>query len=205
MVQLHSAEGRNQIENFFKESRENPVLKALVINGVSDFVDVDYNGRQQLMLVTPMEYISDPPLTLIVFRDTNYFTTVNVACMLVFALLASLFSLPFLTGLAIYVYRPVAYPLEHLWPHAHNSSAYFQIVVANVCLAAGFVFEFSSMEMGQILLALGAIAGVIGFFGVGGSSWAKAGGGLVGRAVVVVAIIIVAWQSWTLSLAVATA
>jgi hypothetical protein len=205
LVQFHSSEGRNQIEDFFKESRENPVLKALVINGTNDFVDADYNGRRQLLLVRPLEYLADPALTLIVFRDTNYFTTINVACMLVFGLLAGLFILPFLTGLGIYVFRPVAYPLEHLWPHGRNSFAYLQIVVANVCLAATFVIRFPAMEMSEILLALAAIAAVSGFFAIGGSGWARAGRGLVGRAIVVVAIVVVAWRSWTLPLAMAAA
>jgi hypothetical protein len=203
LVQFHSTEGRNQIEDFYKESRENPVLKALVINGISDFVNVDYNGRRQLMLVRPLEYLADPALTLIVFRDTNYFTAVNVACMLVFGLFAGLFSMPFLVGLAIYVFRHVEYPLEHLWPHPDNCAAYFQILVANVCLAIAFAIRFPSMEMGGILLALSAIALASGFFAVAGPTRAQAANGFLGRAVVVAAIAMVAWPGWTLLLATA--
>jgi hypothetical protein len=198
VVQFHSTAGRNQIEDFFKESRENPVLKAMVISGTSDFIDVDYNGRSRLMLVKPLDYLADPALTLIVFRDTNYFTTVNVACMLVFSLLGGLFSLPFLIGLAIYVFRPVAYPLEHVWPHARNASAYFHVIAANVCLGAVFVIQFSSMETDRILPVLAVILVVIGLFAVAGSGWAQARDGWVGRAVVLAAIVAVAWPNWIL-------
>jgi hypothetical protein len=209
LVQFHSSPGRNQIENFFKESREDPAVKALVTNGTSDYVNVDYNGKRQLMLVRPLEYLADPAPTLIVFRDTNYFNTINVACMLVFVLLAGLFSLPFLAGLATYIVRSGAYPLERLWPCENASATYVEIVLANVCLAAAFVIRFPAMEMAEILRALATIAAATAFFAIAGSKWAGAGScrhpssaararSLIGRAVVLLAIVIVAWWSWAL-------
>lgn len=198
LVQFHSSVGRNQIEDFFKESREDPGLKSLVINGTSDYLNVDYNGKRQLMLVRPLEYLSDPALSLIVFRDTNYFTAVNVASMSVFGLLAAVLALPFLAGLALHIFRASGYPLECLWPCEDDCPTYVQIVVANVCLAVAFVIRYPDMETAEILRAVLAIGAVIGFFALAGRKLARVGKCALGRAVVLLAILLVGWRGWAL-------
>src|SRR5262249_24713753 len=90
VVQFHSSSARNQIEDFFKESRQDPALKSLVRNGASDHLSINYMGKRQEIAVRPMPYLATPAFSLIVFRDSKYFTTVNVACILVLALLLAL-------------------------------------------------------------------------------------------------------------------
>jgi hypothetical protein len=202
LVQFHSSEGRNQVEDFFKESREDATLKALVINGASDYMAADYNGRRQLMLVRPLKYLAEPALTLIVFQDTNYFTTVHVACMLGFALLAALFSLPFLMGQIAYIFRPGGYPLGRLWPCADDCATYLHIVGASLCLTAAFAIGFPRMELADILRSVVTIAAVAGFFAVIGCRGAAAGRCWLGKAVILLAILVVGWRSWALLVAV---
>ena len=196
LVQFHSSEGRNQIENFFKESRDNAVLKALVMNGTSDFANVDYNGKQQLMRVMPLPYIADPALTLVVFRNTNYFNNINVACMLVFGLLAGLFSLPFLIGLAVYVIQAGPYPLERLWPSPAHTGIYIRMIAANVCLAAAFLMRFPAMEVSEILAAAAAVAVAAALFAITGSTRIRQVFS-VGTAAVLIGIVVAKW-SWAL-------
>ena len=198
LVQFHSSSSRNHIENFFKECRQDAALKALVTKGSRDFVDVDYTGRRQLMLVRPLPYLADPALTLIVFRDTNYFTTVNVACMLVFAIFVGLLSIPWLAGLVIYIFRVGDYPLAHLWPSAVQNATYVKIIAANVCLAAAFALCFSSMGMERILWTSLGVAAAGAFFGLSRPKWAKERRSLLGRAVMLLIILAVAQWSWGL-------
>jgi hypothetical protein len=120
-VRFHSVGARNLIENFFKECGDDPALKSLVTNGGSGVLETSYMGKRQEMRVQPLPYLGIPAPSLVVFSDVNYFRTVNVACLLVFALLAALFGVPFLIGLVIYVLRQRAYPLERLWPCAGSA------------------------------------------------------------------------------------
>jgi hypothetical protein len=164
LVQFHSSERRNQIENFFKEARENPVLKSMVANRTQGYVNVDYSGREQLMRVWPLPYLSEPALTLIVFRDTNYFQAVNVACILMFGVLACIFSGPFLIGLMVYVFRCGSYPLARLWPNTDDRESYTRILTASACVTAAFVIAYAHMEVDESIIAVVAVCGATGFF-----------------------------------------
>lgn len=161
LVQFHSSEGRNQIENFFQESGQNPVIRAMVSAGTSGFVNVAYSGRQRLMRVWPLPYLADPGLTLVVFRDTNYFRTINMACMLTFGLLATMFGLPVFAALAAYIARCGSYPLERLWPDGAGRAGYLRIVAAAVCIGAAFLIRYPKMEID------GALHSVLALFGAG--------------------------------------
>jgi hypothetical protein len=160
-AQIHSVAARSGIEDFFKECRQDPSLQALVRNAVSDHLQIDYMGRRHQMFVKPLSYLADPAPALVVFRDTNYFSTINVACLLVFALLAGLFSIPFLVGLAVCVFRPRDYPLESLWPSRGAMPKYVDLMAASLCMTLAFALRFPSMRMDETLfdiLAMSAAA-----------------------------------------------
>ena len=165
LVQFHSSAARNKVEDFFKECRQNAALTFLVVNGVGDRLQVNYLGKRQKMVVRPMPYLAQPAASLIVFRDSNYFNTLNVACILVFALLSSLYCAPLLAALAFYTLWRRDYPLERLWPCPEKVAKYVNVMVANACLAAAFAFRLPSMKMNEALTAVLAITAAGVFFG----------------------------------------
>ncbi len=158
IAQIHSIAARSGIEDFFKECRQDPSLQALVRNALSDHLQIDYMGRRHQMFVKPLPYLADPAPALVVFRDANYFNTVNVACFLVFALLAGLFSIPFLVGLAFCVFRPGDYPLESLWPSHEDIPKYVDLMTAGLCLTLAFAARLSSIGMNVTLIDILAMS-----------------------------------------------
>jgi hypothetical protein len=200
LVQFHSSEGRNQIEDFFKESRENPVIQAMVAAGTSGFADAEYNGRQQLMRVSPLPYLADPGLTLIVFRDTNYFRMVNMACILTFGLLGTILGTPAFGLLALCIARRGSYPLERLWPDGGRRASYNGIVVAAVCAAAAFAIRYPEMQIDDALwsvLALSAATLLLAVVSCARPRRSEA----IKVAVGALAIVVVAGLSWALLVA----
>jgi hypothetical protein len=198
-VQFHSVAARNLIENFFKECGDDPALKSLVMNGGNGVLETSYMGKRQEMRVQPMPYLGVPAPSLIVFRDVNYFQTVNVACLLVFALLAALFGVPFLIGLVIYVLRQREYPLEGLWPSDHDVRKYTSIITANLCLTLAFAIRFQWMRLNEMLIGVLTIAAAAVIFTCLPRRWGEGTRALAGKAVVLLAILVVAlgafWSS----------
>jgi hypothetical protein len=191
LVHFHSSAARNKVENFFKECNQDPALRAAVLQGAGGSMDVNYLGKQQEMLVRPMPYLGEPASSLIVFRDGNHFTTVNVACMLVFALLAGLFSLPFGVALAIYVFRRGDYPLSGLWPGAAEVPKYVNLVVASACMTAAYAMQFQSMKMDANLVAVLTMTAAVLVFGSLKQNWTTVRTALLGKAPVLVAILVI--------------
>jgi hypothetical protein len=189
-AQFHSNSARNQIEDFFKESRDNPALKSVVVNGIDDYVTADYLGRRHLMLTRRLKLLGDPPLTVVVFRDCNYFNTVNVACVLVFGLLAGFYSLPFLVGLAIYILRAGTYPLAHLWPSKVSKVTYARVGLAGICAVAAFAADFPVMGLGRLLAILATIAAAAAFFGFAGKRLGNHAVCLAANGIVVLSLVL---------------
>jgi hypothetical protein len=165
LVQFHSSSARDKIEDFFKECRQDAALKSLVINAAGDHLQVNYLGKRQKMVVRPMPYLAQPAASLIVFRDSNYFNTVNVACILVFVLLSGIFCAPLLVALAFCTLWRRDYPLERWWPSAGKISRYVNVMAANACMAGAFAFRFPHMRSNETLIAVLAISAAGVFFG----------------------------------------
>jgi hypothetical protein len=121
----------------------------------------------------------------------------------VFALLASLFSLPFVVALLRYVFGPGEYPLAALWPSLEDVPRYLDIMTANICLTVAFAIRFPSMKMDETLITVLAMIAVTVIFGRLQSHWATARWHLVGKVVLLVAILVVA--RWSLALLAAVA
>lgn len=206
LVQFHSSPARNKVENFFKECNQDPALKAAVLQGTGGIMDANYLGKRQQMVVRPMPYLGEPAPSLIVFRDGNHFTTVNVACMLVFGLLAGLFSLPFGAVLAIYVFRRGDYPLSGLWPGASEVSKYVNLVVACACMTAAYAMQFQGMKMNANLFAILTMTVAVVCLGLLDRKWKTARGALLGKTPVLLAILAISAcadsvaRRWTVAL-----
>ncbi len=201
-VQVHSIAARSKIENFFKECHQDPTLKALVQSPGSDYLKLDYMGRRQHMFVKPLRYLAEPAPALVVFRDLDYYGTINVACLLVFAMLAGMFSIPFVVGLAICVFRRRDYPLEKLWPSRGAMVKYLEILVANLSLTLAFALRFSKLKMNLALFDILLMIGVTALLCLAprqrGWKWVE-----FPKILVLAAIVAIAGLSWTLLVAVA--
>jgi len=198
IAQIHYIAARSGIEDFFKESRQDPSLAALVRNSLQDHLQIDYMGRRHQMFVKPLPYLADPAPALVVFRDANYFSTVNVACFLVFALLAGLFSIPFLVGLAVCVFRPGDYPLESLWPSRGDIPKYVDLMAASLCMTLVFAMRLSSQRMDETLFDILAMSAVMVLFCLKPSNPAC---GSLSKALVVMVIVVVAGPTPLLAVA----
>ena len=194
-VQFHSIAARSKSENFFTECRQDHTLEALVAQRSQDFLTTNYLGKERRMLVRPMGYLAEPAYSLVVFRDSNYFSTIHVACILVFALLACVLVVPGLAAMATYVFRRRDYPLASLWPAESAIPRYLDITFANACLTAAFWLRFPTMQMNETLIALVLTAGVAVLFASLKGEWANGRRALVGKAAILAVVICVANRS----------
>jgi len=164
-VLFDNISARNLNEDFIKECRENASVMALIAQGSTGSLDVSYLGTQKKMWITPVEGVSDPRLTLIVYKDSAFFTTANMAVVIVFGVLVLVYAiLPFLVIVTIHVIRQGEYPLESIWPNRDLLPCYFQIVIANALLAAAFFYQYVSYGLVRALLCIIAIATVAAIY-----------------------------------------
>jgi hypothetical protein len=101
--------------------------------------------------------LADVRLTLIVFKDYNYFTSVTVAVVIVVGLLLGIYSILLFVGVLIYLYVKREYPLESLWPDPQARSRYVHITVANIFLVAAFFWRYGSYPVTTSLYAVAAL------------------------------------------------
>lgn len=158
-VLFHSSSVRNMNEDFTKEAQENVSLVALLAQGSTGYLDVRYMGTDKKMWVTPLEATSGPRLTLIVFKDSSYSTTVNMTVVVVFAVLVVIYAiLPFFLVVLVHVLRRQQYPLEVIWPNCERMSHYLHISIANVLLSAAFFHRYVSYGPVRALITVFAVA-----------------------------------------------
>jgi hypothetical protein len=149
-VQFHSIATRNLLENFIKESREDPAITALLTDRGSDAIEAMYMGTEKLLWVTPMEILGKPTLTLIAFRDSTYFTTLNVAILVAFLLLISFYASFIVAGVVIRMLCRPAYPLEAIWPDRHRTHQYLASFVANLFLTLTFFAGYTTFDADRV-------------------------------------------------------
>lgn len=153
-VQFHSISTRNLLENFSKESRANAAVAALQMQRRSDAVQAMYLGTQKLLWVTPIDALGSPPLTLIVFRDSAYFTTLNVAVFMVFGLLISFYAGFFVIAVVLRLLWQHRYPLEIIWPDHSRMRQYLRVLVMHCFLAWAFFAGYVSFEPERVFISV---------------------------------------------------
>lgn len=164
-VLFHSASVRNLNEDFSKESKGDVSVLALIEQGGRGFLDVSYLGTQKSMWITPVEGLRDPRLTLIVYKDSAYFTASNMAIVIVFSVLVMVYAiLPFFVVVLIHVIRKGKYPLEAIWPNKDMKLHYFHIVLAHALLAGAFFCRYSTYGPVRAVLTVTAVAVVAAFY-----------------------------------------
>lgn len=160
-VLFDSVSARNLTEDFTKESRADPALLAMLDQGTTGTVDTLYLGSLKKMFATPVSGLSDPRLTLIVYKDSAYFATLNTASMVVVVVLLSIYALPFWIVVVVHFFRRSDYPLKGMWPDCDFRQAYFRIFVANGFLSAVFFLRYIAYTPKAIfinLCVLGTVA-----------------------------------------------
>jgi hypothetical protein len=158
-VLFHSTSVRNLNENFTKESREDASVLALIAEGSTGSVDVNYLGTDKTLWITPVEGLSDPRLTLIVYKDYSYFTTANMVIVIVFSVLVVVYAiLPFFFAVLVHVIRQGDYPLEAIWPNEILKCRYLDVLLANITLSGAFFCRYSSFGLARALISVFAVA-----------------------------------------------
>ena len=161
LVQFHSDSTRNLIEDFGKECRSDVALLALLANGSEDWLDTNYLGRRQQLFVTPLSSAGMPNQSLIAFRDTDYFNTLNVTVILVFALTLGFYAIPFVISAVTHVLWRREYPLESIWPCRTKMGNYVQVLIANLFLITAFFATYRSFDTGDTI----RVSMLLGFAG----------------------------------------
>jgi hypothetical protein len=151
-VLFDSISARNLTEDFTKESRADPAVLALLSQGTSGSVDTLYLGTQKKLWVTPVAGLSDPRLTLVVYKDSAYFTVLNTVTMVMVVVLLSIYALPFWILTLIHLARNSDYPLQGIWPDVDLAYVYFQVFIGNTFLCAVFFLRYGSWAPTKVFI-----------------------------------------------------
>ncbi|HEU0046900.1 MAG TPA: cache domain-containing protein, partial [Nitrososphaera sp.] len=152
---------RNLNENFIKEARNSPSLIAALNEGSTTYLDLRYMGTDKKLWITPLRCLSNPRLTLIVFKDSSYFATVNMSVVITFALLVLTYAIfPAFAIAAIHVLFRKRYPLEIIWPNCDRMQHYLSIFVVNALLSLAYLCAYASYGPERSLITIFAIASV---------------------------------------------
>jgi len=158
-VLFHSLPVRNMNEDFIKEARGNNSLQALFSQGSTGILDINYLGTTKKMWVTPLRAAIHPRLTLVVFKDSADPTTMNMAVVVVFAVLVMAYAiLPVFLVVAIHITRRKEYPLEVIWPSCARRSHYLHLVVANLALSVAYFQRYVCYGSSQALFTVLGVA-----------------------------------------------
>src|ERR1051326_2995475 len=166
-VLFHSSPVRNMNEDFIKEAQGDNSLRALLSQGSTGILDINYLGTKKKMWVTPLKSAIHPRLTLVVFKDSADPTTMNMAVVVVFAVLVMAYAiLPVFLVVAIHVTRRKEYPLEVIWPSCARKSHYLHLVVANIALSVAYFQRYVCYGSTQALLTVLGVALVAALYPV---------------------------------------
>jgi hypothetical protein len=197
-VLFHSTSVRNLNEDFNKEAREDASVVALIAEGSTGSLDVNYLGTDKKLWITPIDGLSDPRLTLIVYKDSSYFTTANTVIVIVFSVLVVVYAiLPFFFAVFVHLIRQGDYPLEAIWPCDGLKGCYLDVLLANVVLSQVFFFRYVAFGLTQALISVFAVAlaGAVYPFLVCHS---RSRSRLIGNIMVLTVLVVVSGLSWVL-------
>jgi len=158
-VLFHSSPVRNMNEDFIKEARGDNSLLALLSQGSTGILDINYLGTKKKMWVTPLKSAIHPRLTLVVFKDSADATTMNMAVVVVFAVLVVAYAiLPVFLVVAFHVTRGKEYPLEVIWPSCARRSHYLHLVIADIALSVAYFQRYVCYGSSQALFTVLGVA-----------------------------------------------
>ncbi|HEU0046313.1 MAG TPA: hypothetical protein VFQ43_01755, partial [Nitrososphaera sp.] len=158
-VFFHSSAVRNMNEDFTKEARGNVSLQALLAQGSTGILDINYLGTKKKIWVTPLEAAIHPRLTLVVFKDSADTTTMNMAVVFVFSVLVMCYTIiPVFLVVGSHVLRRKEYPLEVIWPNSALKSHYIHLVIANSALSIAYFERYVCYGLTRALLTVLGVA-----------------------------------------------
>ncbi len=165
-VLFHSDSFRNLRENFCEESKDRNELQPWLFAGVDTPLDISYQGHPVRAYITALDthiFVGGQPF-LLVFREPDVDLTLNLAIILVCAVLLSTYFAVWITAAIIYLLlrRPLRliYPAQSIWPQRKNGVFYLQLFAANVALTVFFWSSYTRVFEAP-LIALTAIVALV--------------------------------------------
>lgn len=152
-VLFHSEVFRNKRDNFCQESKGSSELHPWLFGESDSAIDISYAGHPERAFITSMAPVkmpsgatmpqfADGPAHLIVFRIADYALTLNLAIVLVCAILLGLYFLMLLAATGIYM--SLRGPLHLIdaprliWPCPENGLKYLAIFAANATILLSY-------------------------------------------------------------------
>ena len=199
-VLFHSSAVRNLNEDFIKEARGDVSLQALLAQGSTGVLDINYLGTKKKMWITPLQAAIHPRLTLVVFKDVSDTTTMNMAVVVVFSVLVMCYAiLPVFLVVLVHVVRRKEYPLEVIWPNCSRRSHYLHLVVANIVLSAAYFQRYVFYGLTRALITVLAVALVAALYPfLECRKYLRT----LANVLVVIAVVVASGLSWVLGIAV---
>jgi hypothetical protein len=150
-VLFHSDSFRDLRENFCEESKDQNELQPWLFAGVDTPLDISYQGHPVRAYITALDthlFVGGQPF-LVVFREPDVDLTLNLAIILVSAVLLSTYFAVWVTAATTYLLlrQPLGliYPPRSLWPQHKNGLSYVQLFAANVALTVFFWFAYTRL------------------------------------------------------------
>jgi hypothetical protein len=150
-VLFHSNALRDLSENFIEECKDSSLVRAALFSQSPQTLDLVYSGVDRRALLTKVTGLSFDPLTLVVFQNVDIDRTIELAIVLIVAVLMGLYGVVILIIAGIDGLRRSPYPPQWLWPIPENADRYALILAANTLLVVIFLATYVRLwELGLL-------------------------------------------------------
>lgn len=154
-VLFHSEAFRDRRENFCQESKGTAELRPWLFGGSNATIDISYEGRPERAFFCVFSRPDVPgsparlqfasgPVYLVVFQVPDYEVTLNLAIILVCALLLGFYFVLLVGAIVLASFLPKSMRIvdvpQLIWPSSRNGAKYLQISAANFALLLTYWF-----------------------------------------------------------------
>jgi hypothetical protein len=179
-VMFHSDSFRDRRENFCDESKDQDELRPWLFAGVDASFDISYQGHPVRAFMTAIDappFVDRQPF-LLVFRESDLDLTLNLAIVLVCAvLLTTYFSLLVAIAVTYLLLKGplrLIYPPRFVWPQPDKGVRYVQLFGANVALLLLFWFFYPKLYEAPLIgltIAIAVVAPLLALFTLASARW----------------------------------
>ena len=150
-VLFHSNALRDLSENFIDECKHPSLVRAALFSQSPQKLDLVYSGVDRRAFLTKVTGLAPEPRTLVVFQNVDIDRTIELAIVLIVAVLMGLYGVMILIVAGIDGLRRSAYPPQWLWPIPEHAGRYALILAANTLLVVIFLATYVRLwELGLL-------------------------------------------------------